>query len=338
MTSGVPLRNESLYLMYRRFFPIHRRMVSLVTTPEEMQDHCSDKIASVEGRVGIMLSGGMDSAMLAHFLPKGSIAYTLEYGEDETALSEFDQAARFVPLGVEHKKIRITRASFFDMARELTLLKREPTVPHDPAIGLAARQALADGITHMVTGVGADGSFGGFGHFYKDVSYAAFRSNIIKQFVAPWDVLKNPVPVDWVIGHYTVNDKVDVQTYLGDVGTEGTAVFDTLQACGLVPVNPYSSMRFGAALDIAGRGGKYPLKDMFALIYPDRKPNKKMALPVPYGPWMRDYIPTRPEFRTDRMDRFGGKNRYQIYALELYMDMRAQFGWSQPTGDRLFMQ
>lgn len=335
-TTSLPLRNESLYLMYRRFFPMMRKELRPVSSAEEMRDHIARRVTETDGKIGIMLSGGMDSVMLAKFLPEGSIAYTLTYCEGEADLNEFDQAARFVPPGVEHKRVYVSRDAFFDTARELTHLKREPTVPHDPAIGITARAALEDGVTHMVTGVGADAKFGGFAHFYREPTYADVRKAIIKQFVAPWHVLHTPAPVDWVLGHYTVNDRVDVQGFLTEVGTEGTAVFDSLQACGLVAMNLYGEMRFADPLDIKGRGGKYPLTELFSLLYPDCKPNKKVPLPVPYGSWMKDYVPHRPEFRTDRLHYFGGKRKYQIYALELYMDLRDQFGWPTPNGDRLF--
>ncbi|PWJ12944.1 asparagine synthase-related protein [Jannaschia seohaensis] len=337
--SASPLRNESLYLMYRRFFPIPAPSQKLtpVSTAQEMHDYIAQRMGALatQGKIGIMLSGGMDSVMLAKFLPEGSIAYTLDYGEGQEQHSEFAEAAKAIPPGVTHKKLSVTREAYAEMARELTLLKREPLVPHDPAFGIGARVAREDGITHMVYGGGADPRFAGFAHFYKDPSYEGVRKAIIKQFVAPWHVLKSPAPVDWVLGHFTVGNRVDVRGFLNIVGTEGQAVSDTLRACGLTPVAPLAEMVWTHEFDIAGRGGKYPLRDLFKLIYPGKSPNKKAPLPVPYGAWMKGYVPARPEFRTDRLHWFGGKNLYQIYALELYMDLRDAHGWETPPGDRL---
>ncbi|MGR3677143.1 MAG: asparagine synthase-related protein [Paracoccaceae bacterium] len=336
--SGSPLRNESLYLLYRRFFPIDRATdLHPVATAEEMRSYIAGRFAETEGRIGIMLSGGMDSALLASFLPKGSIAYTLDYNKVADRFHEFDLAAEFVPEGIEHKKVTVTSDAYHEMCRKLTHLKKAPTVPHDPSVGITAEAAVKDGITHMVTGAGADGHFAGFAHLYKDPSFAGVRDTLAKQFVLPSKVLKDPAPTDWVLGHFSIDGIVDVRTFLEEIGTEGTAVRDTMIACGLVPLFPLTEMIYTGPYEITRRGGKHPIVDLFKLIYDGRRPNPKLALPVPYGPFMRNYTPRRPEFLPEGVAALTAKQQYQIYALELYMDMRDEFGWEAPSADRLFV-
>src|SRR5690625_5497447 len=59
-----------------------------------------------------------------------------------------------------------------------------PAVHQEAAIYLACLEAKKDGVDHLATGVGADGRFGGFSHFYKDRTVAGFKENLHKQFVS----------------------------------------------------------------------------------------------------------------------------------------------------------
>src|SRR5690625_3944533 len=103
-------------------------------------------------------------------------------------------------------------------------------------------EAKQDGVDHLATGVGAEGRFGGFSHFYKDRTVAGFKENLHKQFVSPQKVLVDPVNVDWVFEKYMEAGKINVQRFLLEVGTEGTAVTDVIRCSGLDAVKDRKSV------------------------------------------------------------------------------------------------
>lgn len=51
-----------------------------VTTSEELEAHLRKRVseATADGKAALALSGGIDSAVLAKFMPKGSTAYTFK--------------------------------------------------------------------------------------------------------------------------------------------------------------------------------------------------------------------------------------------------------------------
>lgn len=316
------LFNESLFLAYRRFYLPSVFTSIPVSSKDELIEYCRDRLSDISGKVGLMLSGGMDSAILAAMLPEGSVAYTLDYDELRGELSEFDAAARFIKKGIAHKRVKVTKNQYFAAARELTFLKQQPTVPHDPAIAVAAKVALADGVTHLVTGIGADGRFGGFAHLYADDSRSGFQKCLHKQFLDPTSILVNSYPVGFLIDKYTVEGRVDVAGFLREVGTEGTAVSDSIKALGLEPVNPFTEIH------LEGGNGlrKKIIKEAFLSLYGGERPNKKIALPVPYKQWLSNYRPVMPEFKLNCVKHVHGKRRYLVYSVELYLKYRREFG------------
>lgn len=324
------LVNESMFLMYRRFLPITPNTnLTEVTTPADLIDYIESRMNGLTGKVGLLLSSGMDSAILAKFLPPGSIAYTFDYGTQREDLSEFHGASFFVKDGVTHKRIEITKERFYWALDEVIRLKQMPAVPHEAAIYLACLEAKKDGVDHLATGVGADGRFGGFSHFYKDRTVAGFKENLHKQFVSPQKALVDPVNVDWVFEKYMEAGKINVQRFLLEVGTEGTAVTDVIRCSGLDAVNPYTELRYAKVL-ADGSQAKGFIKSAFDRVYPGQKPNKKYALPVPYGAWIEGYTPSRPEFRKVTLKQFGGKRFHQVYSLERYMDLKSEYRWVDP--------
>src|SRR5690554_5308445 len=105
--------NESLFLAFRRFFPVSANPVRRVEDESQIIEVIEESIGNARGRVGILLSSGVDSAILAKFVPPGSVAYTLDYeGGDYTHRSEYAGASRFVPNGVEHERIVIGKQAY----------------------------------------------------------------------------------------------------------------------------------------------------------------------------------------------------------------------------------
>ncbi|MBQ4309719.1 MAG: asparagine synthase, partial [Lachnospiraceae bacterium] len=177
----------------------------LVSTAAEIDraiaDQLDDAKSTVPGRVGLLLSGGMDSGILASYLP-GADAYTFRF------------------LGGEYQKEELRRAEIFAERNGMTLhyvdigweqvrealpavmrSKGGPVHSIEPQIYLAAQQAKADGVGLMIIGDASDYVFGGMDKLLsKDWTYDEFVRRYI--YVDPFEVLREPVSMDYVFERY----------------------------------------------------------------------------------------------------------------------------------------
>jgi Asparagine synthase len=335
---NVTIDNPALFLTYRRFFPTMSRGYDSIDSENEIVEYIKSRLQDLPVSSGILLSGGIDSAILARFMPAGSVAYTIEYEEAQNR-SEFQAAARFLARDVRHQRVFVGRRKFFKAAEELVSRKRMPLVPHEPAVAVACQQALRDGVTHLVGGFGADSGFGGFPNYYRNCRWDDFARNILPKFWDPSAVLKQCGDVAWVARQYVAGGLVDVQSFLKEVGAEGNAVATAVQALGLTPVFPYGDMRYNRRFDverIVSGDDKYLLKEIFGRLYPNLSPAQKFPLHVPYNQWMMGYQPSRKEFKENlKLQPDQGKRNALVYSLERYF-IHQENGWPSPGSSSCF--
>ena len=83
-------------LKHSIFKPIDECLITPVSNIEEMENIIKSKINDfyIPNKTAILLSGGMDSAILASYLPKGTIAYTFKCVADNV-IDETAQAKRY---------------------------------------------------------------------------------------------------------------------------------------------------------------------------------------------------------------------------------------------------
>ena len=152
-------------------------------TPINTSDELHDFIKSfVErevacGKTALALSGGIDSAICAKFMPKGSVAYTFKCvvpGKDVT--DETVKAKQFCDInGLEHRVVEVYWEDYEQLSPVLMRYIRAPFHSIDVQIYKAALQAKRDGFDKMIFGQGADLIFGGFllsGSRFKPVGSA----------------------------------------------------------------------------------------------------------------------------------------------------------------------
>lgn len=351
--------------MYRRFFPLPKANPIWVKDVQQIQEYLAERIGALKGRVGLLLSSGLDSAILAKYLPANAVAYTIDYEGIYAKNSEFDGAATFLKGEFTHRRVLITKADYFSAIEEVTRLRKAPTVPHEASVYIACRRAALDGVQHMLAGFGADGRFGGFKSLHLSPRFRDFRKLLATWYIDPKEVLVEPAPVDWVINSYAENGRVDVQRFLTEVGTEGRSAYECVVAAGLNPVFPYAEMALAEKLDLE-RPEKYLLHSLFEKLYGYPYVGRKKPLWVPYDDWMGGIKITRPEFLPgceisrplfrgepngvrrfiNRVSRrlarefesrwggrrlFVGKTGYLLYSLQTYIDLKEKFGWVTPS-------
>ena len=111
--------------------------------------------------IGILLSGGMDSACLSAYLKPGSHAYTFN-STSGVFDADIERAKKYcAKWQLKHHLIDITMADYEQYTPIVMLHKFAPVHSIEPQIYKAAEMAKADGVQLMIVGESADLIFGG---------------------------------------------------------------------------------------------------------------------------------------------------------------------------------
>ena len=154
--------------------------------------------ATKDGKAALALSGGIDSAILAKFMPKGSTAYTFKCivpGVDVT--DETKAAKKYAEeCGLNHKVVEIYWEDYERYAPLLMKRKGAPIHSIEVQIYKAALQAKLDGFEKMIYGEAADAVYGRLsGLLSKDWKIGNFIQRY--SFVLPYTVLREPsMPIE----------------------------------------------------------------------------------------------------------------------------------------------
>ncbi len=280
----------------------------------------------VPGRTAICLSGGIDSAILASYLPRGTKAYTFRCVADG-AVNETEQAARYATAyGLDHEVIDMHWEDFEKLTPEL--LRHDGVPFHSIEVQLlkAARHAKAEGFDHLILGESADGVFGGLdGLLSRDWSIEELMNRY--SFVRPELALKNPVSVRDVFARYNGADGImDIEAFIHGVFCieSSCSYLHAFELAGIHALMPYGRMRMAAPLDIARvrRGeSKYLLRELFARRYHDMPVPKKIPMPRATAQWFASWRgPTRPEFIPECQRNMTGDQKWLVWCLERFLN------------------
>ena len=279
-----------------------------------------------EDGVGILLSGGIDSAILAALMPKGLPAYTIKF-DAEGALDESETAKVYADhCGLEHHIVDVTWDDHQKHMDKLMLNKKSPL--HAVEVGLfkAASIASEEGVKTLILGNGADSTFGGMDKLLsRDWTFDEFVKRYT--FIEPSRVLKEPVSVIDEYEKYRRNNSIDTVSFLKT--THGIGIiqaFDNaIGSAGCKTVEPYEHLVLDTELDmerIRNGQSKYFLRDIFKQLYPGLDVPEKIPFARPMDQWLKDWKgPTREEFLDDiDIDKFAGEQKWLIYCLERFLN------------------
>lgn len=127
--------------------------------------------------IGISLSGGLDSSLIAHYAHRGDAcvrAYTIAFpSTDPGELECARQVAR--QLGIEQVEISAPAGDFLAELDRTTFFNDEPVA--DPAFypALLVARAAAQHVKVLLAGSGADELFAGYGHYRLSARATAYR-------------------------------------------------------------------------------------------------------------------------------------------------------------------
>ncbi len=115
---------------------------------------------------GLLLSGGLDSSILAYLVPeiKGITVTLEEFGEDKKYAKK---VAKFLNIKWYHERIELENA-IKAIPKVIKILKSfDPAIPNDLAIFFGLKLAKENGIKTIMTADGADELFAGYSYMHS---------------------------------------------------------------------------------------------------------------------------------------------------------------------------
>lgn len=279
-------------------------------------------------RLGLLLSGGMDSGVLASYM-SGADAYTFRFLGGDFQGEELERAEAIAERnGMHLHYVDIGWETVECLTPNVMRAKGAPVHSIEPQVLQAALQAKADGIECMVIGDAADYVFGGMDKLLAhEWSVGDFRERYC--CVKPEEVLIDPFDMSYVYARYRKPDgNIDLLGFYDKVITEESyaSYQNAFAAAGLDFIDPYENLVVRGGLDLQRiRAGepKYLMRELFSLRYPGLPIPEKIPMPRPVDAYFADWAgPRRPEFREDiDMAKYTGNQKWQLWCLESFLDM-----------------
>lgn len=279
-------------------------------------------------KLGMLLSGGMDSSILASYMPEGSDAYTFRflggrYQHDELERAEY--YAKYYHLNLHY--VDIDWNTVDNNVDKVMAHKGAPVHSIEPQLYVAALQAKKDGISMLVVGDAADYVFGGMdGLLSKNWNYDQFAKRVI--YIDPSSVLKDPYDMNYLFERYRLGkNSIDFLRFYDEVVTdESYASYENaFQTAEIDYIDPYEFLKMAKPLDLGRiRNGdtKYLIRDLFRMKYPETTVPLKQPMPRPVDSYFATWRgPKRKEFRDDiDITKYSGNQRWLLYCLERFMN------------------
>jgi len=309
------------------FKPRDKEEIVSVSTIDEMDKIYEEKIKEfyIPNKTAVLLSGGVDSAILASYLPEGTKAYTFKCVADG-AIDETVQAKKYCDAyGLDHEIIEMNWKDFEELTPEI--LKADGVPFHSIEVQLlkAAKYAKSQGIERFIIGESADLIFGGMDKLIgQDWNFDDFYNRY--NFVEPSKALKEPVSVKNVYEKYRlVNDKIDFLKFMDEVFSieSSTSYMHAFKIGGIEYLDPYTYTKMAEPLDLNKvRNGepKYMVRELFAKRYPHLEIPTKIPMPRATNQWLKNYKVTRPEFIPNCTDDMTGDQKWLCWCLEQFLN------------------
>lgn len=300
---------------------------TLVKTAQDLDNSIKEQLKAIDlSKTGIMLSGGMDSAILATYLPKGSIAYTMR-SVAEGSVNEVEAAKKYADmLGLQLKVIDVTWQDYLESIPVLAKNKKAPFHSIEPLIYKTLKQAKADGLEYVLCGENADVIFGGMdGLLSQDWSFEEFIDRY--NYLDTEKVLKNTVSLLDVYEPYRTKDGIDAYGFVSQIFAEEglNSYLNAANCVGITLVTPFAYMAMAEKIDldrIRNGESKYLIRELFALRYNGMEPNPKLPMPRAVGVWLKDWQgPTRPEFKQINISEFKPDQKWLMFVLEQFLNL-----------------
>ncbi len=297
-------------------------------TVDDIESRIKEQLDGIKpDKTALLLSGGIDSGILASYMPKGTAAYTVD-SPAKAAKIEIARAKKVCEYyGLEHRIVEVTWQDYENCVD--TLMKHDgcPVFANEPQVYTLAKQIMNDGFNEVVFGDNADIAFGGMdGLLSKDWTFDEWVERYT--FVKPESVLKNPVDVTGVYEAYRTGENgINYIKFLNEVFaiSSSGAYVNAFDSLGLRYLDPYASLKMSEPLDLARvRTGesKYMLRELYRRRFPGFEVPEKIAMARAVNEWMADWKgPVRDEFVEGCIDEMTGEQKFMVYSLERFLNL-----------------
>ena len=328
-------KEMSAYLMTRLIHPETSNTITTffpkrtgIKTSAELLEALQDSIHKDSHKcLGLALSGGIDSAILAKLVPKGTIAYTFKCivpginTYDETAIASEYATEN----GLDHRIVEISWDDVELLSSELMKHKKAPIHSIEVQIYKAALQAKADGCDALLFGEAADAIYGGQSNI---LSRDYFAADFIERYayIMPHRVLREPCYPLEVFMRHEREGKIDPFEFMSQeyINESVGSYINACETAGIDYVLPYANTKMSCPIDYARiRKGenKYIVREVFRLLYPDYTIPEKLPMPRAVNEWFANWKgPTRSEFIPGCIEFLNGDQRWLVWCLERYLN------------------
>ena len=288
-----------------------------VATADDIDAALNENFSKLHGKkLGLMLSGGMDSACLAAYMT-GCDAYTFRFLDGTIYADELKRAQLYA----ETYGLKL-------QPQVDAVLKNKCAPVHsiEPQLVVAANQAKADGVEVMIIGDGSDYVFGGMDKLLsRDWTFDEFVKRYT--FTDPAEVLVKPVDVSYLFERYRQGDKIDFLRFMDEVfSVESSGSYmNAFETARIDYFDPYANLQMSEPLDLQRvRNGesKYLIRELFRKKYPSLPVPEKVPMPRPVDFYFDGWQPTRREFKANLdMKQFTGNQKWQLWCLERFLNL-----------------
>ena len=302
-----------------------------IKTTDELIEAISETMNKISAGkdIALALSGGIDSAILARFMPEGSKAYTFRcVVPDKKVVDESEQAAVWARMNnLDHEIINITWEDILSVINKLMKHKGAPIHSIEAQIYIAAKKAKDAGATKFIFGENADIIYGGMdGLLKKNWLYGEFIDRYM--YVNPYHVLNNdPQIILEPFKEFESEGHIDGYNFINKyfrqeaLGTYNNAC----ETAGIEFVAPYSLTKLDVPIDcqrIRHGDTKYLIREAFAKLYPHTEIQAKIPMPRPMNEWLLKWSgPAREEFIPHCTDNMTGDQKWMVWCLERFLNM-----------------
>ena len=316
---------------HKNFRPVEDKDRIPVKTSEDIDSEIQkqfDKLYKKYSKIGILLSGGQDSAILATYLKPGSNAYTFSTKLSKVYNDDIERAKKYCKkYNLKHHLINIDFDDYKKYTPIVMKAKCAPVHSIEPQIYKAAIQAKENGDELIIIGESSDLIFGGMDKLLaKDWAFNDFVDRYT--FLKPELVLKNPVDVSELFERYRLpNNKIDFMKFMDEVFSieSSSSYLNAFNTSDMPYYDPYAKLIMAKPLDLNRvRNGepKYLIRALFAMKYPKIPVPDKIPMPRPVDIIFKDWKgPSRPEFKDDiPMSELTGNQKWQLWCAEQFLE------------------
>ncbi len=283
--------------------------------------------ATANKKAALALSGGIDSAILAKMMPKGSTVYTFKCVVPNVKVTdESEIAAKYAEeCGLKHEIIEIYWEDYLNYMDVLMKHKGSPIHSIEVQIYKACLKAKEDGFETLIFGESADVNFGGFNKLLStDWSVGAFVNRFC--YVLPYQVIPNYKLILEPILKYSKNGIVNFHEFARNhYFNESMGSYTNSCSCaGINFCAPFSKATMDEIdVDRVRKGeNKYLVREIFERLYPNFVIPEKIPMPRPVDQWLGSWTgPTRKDLYQNCTLNMSGDQRWLVFCLERFLNL-----------------